>query len=185
MVTYRNNQENKRTLSRDKHNKFLWKSFKLLMDIDHRKNLNSCNTLGEQEDYLNSMEKLFRQYAANYSIPRKAINKSDAYTTLRKFTNYNLYSKKYNHSIYMCITQLEMCAVRKTTSKRAFTKNKLILKRELTCVQHADKLPMDNDYIESEWEWLDTKYHKQMETNSNNTTNKWIPAKKWTLVESS
>jgi len=70
-----------------------------------------------------------------------------------------------------------MCAIRKTTSKREFSKNKLILKRELTCVEKAHP----DDDTKSKWDWVDTKYYKHLETNSLNTTNKWVPAKKWTL----
>ena len=159
----------------------LWESFRKIMDIDHKKNLHSCITLEEKENYLNGIDSLFRQYAASYNIPRKVVKKSNVYNTLSKLTKYNVYSDKHNSTISRNINQLEMCAIRKTTSKRSFNKNKLILKRELTCVQKAYKL----ENIKSEWKWLDTKYHKDLETNSINTSNKWVPAEKWSLDSSS
>jgi hypothetical protein len=159
----------------------LWESFRKIMDIDHKKNLHACITLEEKENYLNGIDSLFRQYAASYKIPRKVVKTSKAYKTLSQLTKYNVYSDKHNSTISRNINQLEMCAIRKTTSKRSFNKNKLILKRELTCVQKAYKL----ENIKSEWKWLDTKYHKDLETNSINTSNKWVPAEKWSLVPSS
>ena len=176
----------KRLLAKKKeHNKYLktlytenlWKSFKKIMDMDHKKNLYACSTLEEQEHYLNGIDSLFRQYAASYKIPRKVIDASNAYKALYQLTNYNVYSNKYGSSINLRINQLEMCAIRKTSSKREFIKNKLILKRELTCVKKAHP----DDDTKSEWDWVDTKYHKHLETNSVNNTNKWIPATKWTL----
>jgi hypothetical protein len=171
--------------NKKEHNKYLktlytenlWKSFKKIMDMDHKKNLYACSTLEEQEHYLNGIDSLFRQYAASYKIPRKVIDASNAYKALYQLTNYNVYSNKYGSSINLRINQLEMCAIRKTSSKREFIKNKLILKRELTCVKKAHP----DDDTKSEWDWVDTKYHKHLETNSVNNTNKWIPATKWTL----
>jgi hypothetical protein len=176
----------KRLLAKKKeHNKYLktlypenlWNSFKKIMDMDHKKNLLACATLDEQENYLNGVESLFRQYAANYKIPRKVIDASDAYKTLCRLTRFNVYSNKYGSSINLHINQLEMCAIRKTSSKRAFSKNKLILKRELTCVRKA----YPEDDTKSKWDWVETKYHKHLETNSLNTTNKWVPVGKWSL----
>jgi hypothetical protein len=177
--------EKRRLAKKKEHNKYLktlypenlWISFKKIMDMDHKKNLLACATLEEQENYLNGIDSLFRQYAASYKIPRKVIDASDAYKTLCQLTRFNVYSNKYRSSINLRINQLEMCAIRKTTSKRAFSKNKLILKRELTCVEKAHP----DDDTKSKWDWVDTKYYKHLETNSLNTTNKWVPAKKWTL----
>ena len=60
----------------------LWESFRKIMDIDHKKNLHSCITLEEKENYLNGIDSLFRQYAASYNIPRKVVKKSNVYNTL-------------------------------------------------------------------------------------------------------
>ena len=155
----------------------LWESFRKIMDIDHKKNLHACITLEEKENYLNGIDSLFRQYAASYKIPRKVVKTSKVYKTLSQLTKYNVYSDKHNSTISRNINQLEMCAIRKTSSKRAFSKNKLILKRELTCVRKA----YPDDDTKSKWDWVETKYHKHLETNSLNTTNKWVPVGKWSL----
>jgi hypothetical protein len=168
---------------RSQYNQNLWDSFATVMDINHRRNLNKCITLGDQENYLNGVSSLFKQLVSNYKIPHKVVIQSDAYSTLGKLTKFNVYSNKHGRSIQRCITQLEMCAIRKTTSKRSFMKNKLILKRELTCVQHASRFGC-HDHVESEWQWVDTQYHKHMTQFSSNTSNKWAPVKKWTLVQS-
>ena len=54
----------------------LWSCFAKIMSKDHVKELNKYDTIKEKETYLLSVESLFKQYAANYKIPKYIINKS-------------------------------------------------------------------------------------------------------------
>jgi len=148
----------------------LWDELKTIMDMNHMLNIAKCDTLEEQEQYLNDIGALFKQRVSSHKIPMYVINKSKAYVALCQFTKYDVYSYKYGSSIKLRISQVTTCAARKTSSKRSHTKNIISLKRELTCVKTA--LPEKNAQP-SEWEWVDTKYDKNSKS--------WVPTDKWTL----
>ena len=163
--------------ARKKHNQslqthahfHLWEELKKIMNMPHMLNIAKCNTLEEKEQYLKNIDALFKQRVSSHKIPMNIIKKSKAYSVLRQFTNYDVYSNKYGSSIKLRISQVTTCAARKTSSKRSFSKNIISLKRELTCVKTARPIKGSK----SEWEWVDTKYDK--------ASNSWIRTNKWSL----
>ena len=151
------------------YNEHLWEELKKIMDMNHVHNLSKCNTLEKKENYLNNIDYLFKQRVSSHKVPKNFILKSKAYNVLCQFTKYNVYSNKYGSSIKLSISQVRTCASRKTSSKRAFNKNIISLKREFTCVKTA--LPMKGST--SEWAWVNSKYDKASKS--------WIKTDKWTL----
>tara|TARA_B110000908_G_C9993503_1_gene330887 strand:+ start:26 stop:586 length:561 start_codon:yes stop_codon:yes gene_type:complete len=180
----------KLTPKQKEHNKYLasqftfnlWECFSKIMSKDHVTQLYKCDTIKEKEEYLFGVESLFKQYVANYKIPKHIVNKSDAYITLRSLTRYNFHKQKYNKSIKLCISQLKTCALRKTTSKRRFTKNKLIIKSDWTCINTASN---DNGtHYDSEWDWVQNQYYKNIEGGKNDKdNNRWSLIDTWTLKQ--
>lgn len=158
----------------------LWTCFAKIMSKDHVNELNNCTTIKEKEMYLLNVDYLFKQYAANYKIPKHVIKKSNTYITLCTLTKYNFRKRKFGKGIKLCIIQLETCALRKTTSKRRFTKNKLIIKSDWACVDKA--FTEKGTHYDSEWAWVHKKYYKNIEKKSSDKpNNKWVPLTTWSL----